>query len=79
MNRLRGVLECLIAFMTPARRRAALGDWMLEVSVLLSVFPTLEYLLTRSWDRNAIWWVPVAGLGIAVLSGIFGLYLKGKE
>jgi len=57
-----------------AARRAYLSEWLLELSVLLTVFPALDLALEGRFD------LAVLGVSVvlAVLSFLRGLVLAGK-
>lgn len=58
-----------------AARRAYLSEWLLELSVLLVVFPALDLALEGRFDLA----VMGVALAIAVLSFFVGFALAGQE
>ena len=55
------------------RLRQAFADRLMEFSVLMAVFPALDFANSPQAES---WWIPLAGLGFALISLAGGLYLK---
>lgn len=56
-------------------RHSYIAEWLLELSVLLTVFPALDLALENRLDLTLL----SGSLTIAVLSFLVGLWLAGKE
>lgn len=53
-----------------------LGDWLLEASVLVSVFPVIDQMVS---ERPIRWSIIAVGQAFALLALVSGLYSKSRR